>query len=399
MSGPIFIVSGTRPEVIKLFPVYQQLRADKVDVVWVASGQHQELQKQALTFFGVVADHVLQPVVAGSLPDQLSKLLGQLADLFIFQRPSIVIVQGDTATALAAAMAAFFLQIKVAYVEAGLRSFDLEAPFPEEANRQIISRLATLFFAPTERDKNNLIAEGLPPDKVIVTGNTIVDALRHVCHQLDRGDSQATPRLRAVVADALTNKRQLFVFTMHRRESLFGLGEHILRQVESQIFVPKPSFVSCIPGGWNPLVIYLRHLNPSFAFVADFFEKQERIGNALVLPPLDYKDTVFLIRHAFVVMTDSGGILEEAVSLGKPVVCLREKTERFFAALEKDVFLIGPRAQSFGMAMKMATKRAFEDRGLCEDSLAMNVTNVFGDGQSALKIVNVLKKLFESDNG
>jgi UDP-N-acetylglucosamine 2-epimerase (non-hydrolysing) len=199
---PMFIVSGTRPEVIKLFPVYQQLKSVNLNVCWIAAGQHQELQTQALDFFGIKADFYLPPVLANNLPDQLSKLIIQLSDLFISQRPSMVIVQGDTATTLAAAMAAFFLQIRVAYVEAGLRSFDLKAPFPEEANRQIISRLATIFFAPTEHDKDNLVAEGLPPDKIFVTGNTIVDTLQYVCKQLDDGARQVTPAVMEIVANA-----------------------------------------------------------------------------------------------------------------------------------------------------------------------------------------------------
>jgi UDP-N-acetylglucosamine 2-epimerase (non-hydrolysing) len=184
----------------------------------------------------------------------------------------------------------------------------------------------------------------------------------------------------------MQSKRKLIIFTMHRREAFSGLADAILEQIYPALFLST----AMVKKEWQPLLVYLQHPNPKTSFITDFFAQQRFTKKVIILPPLDYQDTIYLLKNAFIVMTDSGGILEEAVSLRKPVICLREKTERFFSAVKEDVFLVGNKAKDFSIALKMAIARAL--------STQISKTNAFGDGQAALKIVNVLKNLFESNN-
>jgi UDP-N-acetylglucosamine 2-epimerase (non-hydrolysing) len=378
MESSFFIISGTRPEVIKLFPVYQELKKRNINVCWVAAGQHDSLQKQALDFFNIIPNYHLPILEVCSLSDLVGKLIIQLSELFLKTNPLAVIVQGDTATTLAASMAAYFLKIKVIYLEAGLRSFDLNAPFPEEANRQIVSRISDLLFSPTDLEKENLIAEKIGKNKILVVGNTVVDALCFVQNQFKMSKIFASDSVSKIVSDLKMKKQKLALFTMHRREALDGLANSILGYI--------PELINKLEQ-LNAVMIYLKHPNPRFSFLSDFFLRPEFADKIIILEPLDYKDTVFLLSNSEFILSDSGGLLEEAVSLNKPVVCLREKSERFFSGLKEYVFLAGDKGSNFLSSVDQAILLLSRKKKI--------ISNPFGDGQAAIKIVNVMQKFFK----
>ncbi len=361
-----------------MFPVYLELCKQDMFALWVSSGQHVDLGRQILVSLGVKADFLLPAVSGGSLPVQISSLLAQLSDLFIQERPELVIVQGDTSTTLAAALAAFFLNIPVAYVEAGLRSFDFSAPFPEEANRQIISRISTILFPPTEKEKLYLLEEKILSDNIFVVGNTVVDALQEVDFQLDTEKILPSPELSGAICQS---QHKIILFTLHRRESLGGLAEKILQQIV-KIF-SDPDFNQY-------QLFFVKHVNPQLNFISDFFSNhfvfKERVK---IFEPMLFHDMVFLMKNSVVVMTDSGGIFEEAVTLGKPVVCLRETSERYDLSLSDTVFMMGRDGENLVKAFRSAIDAS---------SKKISATKTaFGDGQASKKIVSFIRKFFGYD--
>lgn len=373
-------MAGTRPEVIKLYPLYCELQSVNAQVFWVSTGQHVGLGRSMLAFFGIEPDFLLPAVMTTNLASQLALLTDQLASLFLDQTPDLVIVQGDTATTLAGALAAFFLKIPIAYVEAGLRSFDLNAPFPEEANRQMIARISSLLFVPSEKELLYLMKENILANKIFVVGNTVVDALYDVVKKLDANLLLPSAFLHDAVSKAKKLDRPIVLFTLHRRESLDGLAHFIIEQLVNVFSLPEYK---------DFMLFYVRHSNPKLNFLADTLLTDPIFRQkVVVLEPLFFQDMVYLMQQSLFVMTDSGGLFEEAVSLGKPVVCLRELSERYDDILSDSVFMISKNAETFLLAIQKAVKSAYSKK--------VAPITTFGDGQASKKIVSFLQKFLGS---
>src|SRR5208283_3106078 len=361
----ILFVFGTRPEAIKLAPVVRELssRSDFRCKVCV-TGQHRELLTQVLDLFELRPDwnlEVMRPdqdlaYLTGAALSGVSKVLASF-------RPDRLIVQGDTTTTFAAALAAFYHKIPVAHVEAGLRTGDIYAPWPEEVNRRLVTHIADLHFAPTKGARENLLKEGVGERRIVVTGNTGIDALLWVSRLLDdRPELRA--RGEAMLADRFQGKR-LILMTGHRRESF---GEGLARICEAMVRIASRPDVG---------VVFPVHPNPN---VRRAIEPLSRHGNILLVEPVDYPELVYLLKRCHLVVTDSGGIQEEAPSFGKPVLVTRETTER-------------PEAMELGLAKLVGTddRRLFDEMAeLLDDPQAYRrmsrVENPYGDGHASRRI-------------
>jgi len=367
MNRPrLLTIIGTRPEAIKMAPVILEIQraADRFHHTLVSTAQHREMLDQVLTVFGITPDvdlGLMQP--NQSLADLTARALTTLTKVFVAHRPTLVLLQGDTTTVMAAALAAFYQRVPVGHVEAGLRTFDRQNPFPEEINRRIASVLSDLHFAPTERARANLLAEGVPAESVFVTGNTIVDALR----QMPLTDPFASESLRQLPLAG----RRLIVVTAHRRENHGDPLRNICRAL--RVLAEKFSDVT---------IVYPVHLNPNVRQVV-----QADLGGAPaihLIEPLPYPDLLRLLARSELILTDSGGIQEEAPSLHKPVLVLRETTER------PEVIEVGA-GQLVGTdpdRIVTAASRLLTDRAAYEQMI--NVVNPFGDGCAAARIVQIL---------
>ena len=362
------IIVGTRPEAIKLAPVIKALRTNGDDflVRVVTSGQHGEICRSALAAFGLTADSELDiEPISGSLADTAGKLLRACGRRFADSRPDLILVQGDTTTAMAAALAGFYAQIPVAHVEAGLRSGELAHPFPEEANRQIIDAVSEILLPPTPQAQSNLSRAGFAVEKCPVTGNTVVDALQQLCasHPLALHGSG--------VEEADLIGRRLILVTMHRRESWGGDLEAICGAIR-EIAERRMNIVVALPVHPNPNVQRPVH---------ELLAGHPRIR---LLSPLEYIPFLALMRRAYLILTDSGGVQEEAPSLGVPVLVLRKTTER-------------PEAAEAGLARIIGTDpnvivEHVEELLKDEQAYRQMTTaiNPYGDGLASQRIVEVL---------
>ncbi|MGD9765077.1 MAG: non-hydrolyzing UDP-N-acetylglucosamine 2-epimerase [Candidatus Binatia bacterium] len=363
MSEPpvVLVVFGTRPEAIKLAPVIAALRAStRLAARLCATAQHRELLDRMLAVFGIRPDCDLDVMTRGqSLADVAARVLSGLRPVLEAERPAAVLVQGDTTTAMAGALAAFYAGVRVGHVEAGLRTGRLDQPFPEEMNRRLVTQLATWHYAPTSRAADQLRREGIDEARILVTGNTVVDALTAAA-------ARALPLPAAVGGAALTGRR-LLVVTGHRRES-FGAGLAALCE----------ALCALARRFDDVLIVYAVHANPAVEGPV-----RERLGGQpriLLTPPLDYLDFVALMRRAHLIITDSGGVQEEAPTFGVPVLVTRATTERS-EALEAGVArLVG----SDRDAITAAATALLTDAAA---HAAMRATvNPFGDGHAAERI-------------
>ena len=363
----VLLIFGTRPEAIKLCPVIRSLREipTRFDVRVLVTAQHREMLDQVLQAFDVQPHHDLDLMLPGqTLFQSTSRILAGLEDVLKTERPSIVIVQGDTTTTLCGALAGFYLNIPVAHVEAGLRTGDVRQPFPEEINRVLTSRLAELHFAATENAAENLRREGVTPDSIHVTGNTGIDAVLFV------RDGLAEGRLHGREWPELDPAKKLIVVTAHRRES-FGEGfERICRALAELADRPDVQ------------VVYPVHPNPNVQ------DPVQRLlaghPNVRLIEPLSYVPFVDLMRRAYLLVTDSGGIQEEGPSLGKPILVMREKTERPEAVLAGTVKLVGTDQRRI---VSEATS-LLDDRNAYQ--AMARVHNPYGDGQASARIANLI---------
>jgi UDP-N-acetylglucosamine 2-epimerase (hydrolysing) len=357
----VLVVFGTRPEAIKMAPVVAALRArpGEIRTTVCVTAQHREMLDQVLSLFGIVPEVDLDLMKAGqSLAEVTARVLEGVDGVLKERRPDVVLVHGDTTTAMATAMAAFYRQIPVAHVEAGLRSGRLDAPFPEEMNRIVVDRLATHHFAPTPRAAENLRREGLDEKGVTVTGNTAIDALLHVRNRL----AQVEVPVRSVVGDA----KRLVLVTAHRREAFGKPFADVCAALQATaVSHPDVAFV------------YPVHLNPQVKGPA-----RERLSapNVHLLEPVDYASLVWLLDRAEVVLTDSGGIQEEAPALGKPVLVLREVTERPELLEAGGGLLVGTNPER----IEAEAARLLDDAA---HRAAMGRPRaLFGDGRAAVRI-------------
>ncbi len=369
----VLVIFGTRPEAIKLCPVIAAFKrpavAEKLQVVTCVTGQHREMLDQVMRVFEIRPDFdlaLMQP--EQSLADLSSRLLSVLPGVFSEVKPALTIVQGDTTTTLCGALSSFYAGVEIAHIEAGLRTFDLQAPFPEEMNRVLTSRLTTLHFAATRGAAENLLREGVPSAAIEVTGNTGIDAVLAVSAQLEAG-----------VASGLNLSpgvgKKLVLVTAHRRESFGSELESIC------------SAISTIAERGDVQIVWPVHRNPNVRRPVEAGLRGK--ANVVLVDPVAYVPFVDLMRRAYFLITDSGGIQEEAPSLGKPVLVLRNKTERPEAVEAGTVKLVGTdRAR-----IVEESERLLEDHEEYERMTRLH--NPYGDGRASSRIVRGLLSHFE----
>lgn len=359
----LVFVYGTRPEIIKLMPVIREAKiSDFFDVVLINSGQHSEMVKEAEKLFGINPDYDLKLMSYNQrLEDLTVKLIHSISIILKKLRPDFIIVQGDTTTAMCSALSAFYLNIKVAHVEAGLRSYDLNQPFPEEFNRKVISIIASLNFAPTLKAKENLLREGIDGGKIFVTGNTIIDAVKLISKDYKFKSSKHSKQLLRILV------------TAHRREN----QKHGIKQICDAIKLINGK-VEGIKFVW-PV-----HPNPNVTKVV--YTELKGIKNVKLLKPVTYVELLKLINSSFLIWTDSGGIQEEVTALKKPVLILRNVTER------PEVVSAG-----FGVIVGTDPKRIVNNTiSLIKNKnkylKMINGSNPFGNGDASKKIISILKR-------
>lgn len=373
MAQKILAVFGTRPEAIKLAPLLKYLQQDGAfDLKVCVTAQHRQMLDQVLALFEIQPDFDLDLMQSEQDLSALSaRILSSLRPVFAEYRPNLVLVHGDTTTAFASALSAFYHQIPVAHIEAGLRTHNIHSPFPEEANRRLITGIAQWHFAPTATAKQNLLNEGIRADRIWVTGNTVIDALSATLQKLAQ-----TPALVKAFAERypfLDSKKRLILVTVHRRENL-GAG-----------LVQICDALSNLAGRHSDLqIVYPVHPNPSVREVV--YSRLGNLSNLFLLEPQDYLPFISLMARAELILTDSGGIQEEATALAKKILVLRETSER-------------PEAVEFGTARVIGTdsrriienvERLLSEQSGCSISRAMQ--NPYGDGQASARIVEILKQ-------
>lgn len=369
----VLSVFGTRPEAIKMAPVVEQLKHDcRFESKVCVTGQHRQMLDQVLELFDIQPEFDLNIMKAGQdLTDVTSSILLGLRSVLQEFKPDYVLVHGDTATTLATTLAAYFQQVKVGHVEAGLRTNNIYSPWPEEGNRKVTGCLANLHFAPTSTSQNNLLKENVPADTIVVTGNTVIDALFMV---RDKLNSDLT--LRASFENQfefLNDQRRMVLITGHRRESFGGGFERICEAISE--LSDKFSDVD---------FVYPVHLNPNVREPVNRFLSGR--SNIVLIEPQDYLPFVYLMNRAHVILTDSGGIQEEAPSLGKPVLVMRETTERPEAVEAGTVKLVGTDVAKIvdEVSILLTDKSAYQKMSVAH--------NPYGDGLASRRILDAIAK-------
>lgn len=364
----VLALFGTRPEVIKLAPVIEELKANRknFETVVVSSGQHTDLIKPFVELFKIRVNHDLRVMRRNQKPnDVAARVLTAFDKILEIEKPDVVLVQGDTTTALAGAMAAFHRQIAVGHVEAGLRSGCADSPFPEEMNRRLISQIARFHFAATKFNRETLINEGINARQIFVTGNPVVDALQSIC-------KKANGRGAIVKLLAKTNNLKRILLTTHRRESFGATMTENLRVLRD--FVAEHA---------DTALFFPVHPNPAVRkAAAQIFAENERV---FLLEPLAYADFAQIMANAWLVVSDSGGVQEEAPSLGKPLLVLRENTERPEAIAAGVAKLVGGSPARLNELLK----ENYRDESWTNS--VKQIENPFGDGRAAAKIVKILE--------
>ena len=367
----VLTVFGTRPEAIKMAPLILSLQGDvRFQSLLCVTGQHREMLDQVLGLFELTPNYdlnIMKP--SQDLTDVISSVLQGMRQVLAESQPDIVLVHGDTATTFAATLAAYYQQIPVGHVEAGLRTGNLYSPWPEEANRKLTGALAALHFAPTQQSADNLFAEGVAAGIVHITGNTVIDALYRVLERIDRDVALAASL--AAQFPFLHPKRRVILVTGHRRES-FGGGFERICEALSRTATAYPDVD----------IVYPVHLNPNVREPVN--RLLSNLPNVFLIEPLDYLPFVYMMNRSYVILTDSGGIQEEAPSLGKPVLVMRDTTERPEAVASGTVELVGTDVERIcGRLQALLTDKDTYTRM----SLAHNP---YGDGKACGRILEVL---------
>ena len=380
----VMLVFGTRPEAIKMCPLVKEFQKhnDGFETIVCVTGQHRDMLDQVLNIFEVKPDYDLNIMKQGQdLYDVTARVLTGMRDVFKECKPDVVLVHGDTTTSTAAALAAFYQQIPVGHVEAGLRTHNIYSPWPEEMNRQITGRIATYNFSPTPLSESNLKAEKAQGN-IYVTGNTVIDALHMVVNKL-KNDETLAKEQKEILKQAgydinrLADGKKLVLITGHRREN-FGEGFiHMVTAIKDlKSKYPDVDFV------------YPMHLNPNVRKPIHevFGEDLSNLGNMFFIEPLQYLEFVYLMEKATIVLTDSGGIQEEAPGLGKPVLVMRDTTERPEALASGTVHLVGTDYQKImdEVSTLLEDEQAYEKMS--------KAVNPYGDGKACERIVEILKK-------
>ena len=371
------LVIGTRPEAIKMAPLAHALKtaSDNFELKVCVTSQHREMLDQVLDVFNIKPDIDLNLMKKNqNLSSLTSLILIEMQKVFIQYQPDLVLVHGDTTTALATSIAAFYSSIPIAHIEAGLRTYDLKAPFPEEFNRQIIAKISKWHFAPTNLSKKNLLSEGFDKSSIIVTGNTVIDALFLILKQIDN-DENKKKKLENILSSKLSfnwKSERFVLITAHRREN-FGNSFFQICSAIKELAIKFP----------NIYFIYPVHPNPNISIPAN--ETLNGIVNINLIQPLDYEKFIYLLKHSYLVLTDSGGIQEEAPSLGKPVLVMRDVTERPEAINAGTANIVGSNKNQ----IIAGVSRLLEDSN-CYKKMSHS-SNPYGDGLACKRIVDVLK--------
>lgn len=380
----VMLVFGTRPEAIKMCPLVKEFQKhnDGFETIVCVTGQHREMLDQVLNIFEVKPDYDLNIMKQGQdLYDVTARVLTGMRDVFKECKPDVVLVHGDTTTSTAAALAAFYHQIPVGHVEAGLRTHNIYSPWPEEMNRQITGRIATYNFSPTPLSESNLKAEKAQGN-IYITGNTVIDALHMVVNKL-KNDETLAKEQKEILKQAgydinrLADGKKLVLITGHRREN-FGEG-----------FIHMVTAIKDLKNKYPDVdFVYPMHLNPNVRKPIHevFGEDLSNLGNMFFIEPLQYLEFVYLMEKATIVLTDSGGIQEEAPGLGKPVLVMRDTTERPEALVSGTVHLVGTDYQKImdEVSTLLEDEQAYEKMS--------KAVNPYGDGKACERIVEILKK-------
>jgi len=371
----ILCVIGTRPEVIKMSPIILELKKEKnIETIVLSTSQHKELLKKSLKNFNLEADLDLNIMKENQkLHELTSSILHKASDILKDLKPDLVLAQGDTTTTMSVAMSCFYEKIDFGHVEAGLRSGDLYNPFPEEFNRIVADRLAILNFAPTEKAKNNLIREGVSEDTIYVTGNTVIDALYHIVRKLKTDNSNVDRKIMEIIKK--NKNRRIILLTLHRRESFGKPLKNILNAIKYLAEKHKDLYF-----------VYPVHPNPNVRETA--YKLLSEVENILLYEPVDYITLVYLMMNSWIVMTDSGGLQEEAPAIGKPVLVLRDTTER-------------PEVIEYGLGKLLGRKTeniiSYVEHLLGDEKEYNSMVKFFspyGDGKAARRIVNIIKERY-----
>ena len=381
----IMLVFGTRPEAIKMAPLVKEFQKypEKYKTVVCVTGQHREMLDQVLSLFEITPDYDLNIMKQGQdLYDVTSRILLGMRDVLGQCKPDMLLVHGDTATSTAAAMGAFYAQIPVGHVEAGLRTYDIYSPWPEEMNRQITGRISTLHFSPTDVSRQNLLNEAVKEEYISVTGNTVIDALHMVVNKI-KSDASLEVQLIAKIGEMgydvnrLNNGRRLVLITGHRREN-FGDGFLNICNALKDLAQKYPDID----------FLYPMHLNPNVRKpIKEVFADMDN-GNMFFIEPAEYLYFVYLMTRSYLILTDSGGIQEEAPSLGKPVLVMREVTERPEALAAGTIRLVGTNRQ---LIIDEASKFIDDAEYYAKNE---RIANPYGDGTACAKILNAIDKFF-----
>ena len=379
----VMLVFGTRPEAIKMAPLVKEFQKNPADfeTIVCVTGQHREMLDQVLDIFNIKPDYDLNIMKQGQdLYDVTSRVLTGMRDVLKEARPDVVLVHGDTTTSTAAALAAFYQQIPVGHVEAGLRTHNIYSPWPEEMNRQITGRIAAYDFAPTPLSRENLLQENIPDERITVTGNTVIDALHIVVNRI-KEDASLSRSLKKKLSDAgydidrLSNGKKLVLITGHRREN-FGDGFINMCTAIKDLTAKYP----------NADFVYPMHLNPNVRKPIHevFGDDLSNFGNMFFIEPLEYLEFVYLMEKSDIVLTDSGGIQEEAPGLGKPVLVMRDTTERPEALDAGTVKLVGTDYNRIvtEVSILLDDASAYEQMS--------KAVNPYGDGKACMRIVQTL---------
>ena len=372
----VLTVFGTRPEAIKMAPLVKALQANSnIECKLCVTAQHREMLDQVLDLFELEPNYDLDIMAKGQdLYDITGKILLKMRDVLRECKPDLVLVHGDTSTTFATSLAAYYEQIEVGHVEAGLRTGDIYSPWPEEMNRKLTGSIAQLHFCPTQKSKQNLLNEGIAEKNIIVTGNTVIDALHWVVEKLDV-DTELRKEL-SNNFEYLDDSKKLILVTGHRRES-FGNGfERICEAIQTL----AKKYPEC-------QIIYPVHLNPNVQEPVNRLLND--LDNVFLIAPLDYLPFVYLMSKSYLILTDSGGVQEEAPSLGKPVLVMRDNTERPEAVEAGTVRLVGTNVEHIVNAVT-----GLMESDICYQDMARSI-NPYGDGEACRRIVKAIESNFE----
>jgi UDP-N-acetylglucosamine 2-epimerase (non-hydrolysing) len=373
----VLLVFGTRPEAIKMAPLVLafQKHADEIEAKVCVTAQHREMLDQVLHIFDIKPDYDLNIMKPGQdLYDVTSKILLGMKEVLTSYKPDVVFVHGDTTTTIATAMSAFYQKIPVAHVEAGLRTGDIYSPWPEEANRKLTSQITQYHFAPTQTSQENLLKEGVNENNIYVTGNTVIDALLWVLDKIEKTKEIKEALIKTINKEftAFGDNKRFVLITGHRREN-FGQG-----------FLYMCSAIKTLAQAHTDVnFIYPVHLNPNVQ--KPVLELLSGIENVYLISPLEYEPFVYLMSKSYLILTDSGGIQEEAPSLGKPVLVMRDTTERPEAIDAGTVKLVGTNPEN----IIGEVTRLLEDKVVYEQMSQAH--NPYGDGMACEKIINIIK--------